>query len=276
MPPADLDCRGRYLKLPIHVAMVNGDDGAEGTEGHPVKTLARAAALVKTLDISERQKTPRRACEPFGGRGPVPVIQSNGSAYESLPVIRMHCSGNGCRMVTCSHPGCCDQLCGKHGAGVGYFMDIDNCDGVRPISMQDYENLARYGASHDYNESVFVKFLEWSQNCIVDFCDAWYCDRHDGQAPQCESCLLECQISVEHGGTSGIGRYQLCPGHANKCTRSYESIYDDDAGYHGESGGDSEPTLKFCGLVCCPGCRHVGEGCCHEHAKSKYIVENMM
>ena len=175
MPPADLDCRGRYLKLPIHVAMVNGDDGAEGTEGHPVKTLARAAALVKTLDISERQKTPRRACEPFGGRGPVPVIQSNGSAYESLPVIRMHCSGNGCRMVTCSHPGCCDQLCGKHGAGVGYFMDIDNCDGVRPISMQDYENLARYGASHDYNESVFVKFLEWSQNCIVDFCDAWYC-----------------------------------------------------------------------------------------------------
>eukprot|EP01052_Picozoa_sp_SAG31_P031791 SAG31_NODE_3410_length_4306_cov_1.893035_3_plen_390_part_00 len=264
MPPADLDCRGMYLKLPIHVATLVGNDDAEGTERYPVKTLARAAKLVKALDIKERQYRNIQS-EPFGGAGLVPMIKSDlelPNGLYSPAVIRMHCSGNGCSMKTCSHPSCHEQLCAKHGAGIGYWVEEE------------------------------LSFLEWQQQCMVDSCDAWYCDEHALEAPTCESCQLSTQNCHDApGDIPGVwsGCFQLCPVHANTCMRSYhhdwdESDDDGDYGYYGEFDDDGEPwftnfetrvhRLKVCGVVCCPDCRHVGEECCIGHAKAKITIEN--
>jgi hypothetical protein len=92
MTPADLNCV-KYLKLPVHVDMVDGNDGAEGSEGQPVKTIAHAAAIVKALDISQLQTNPSHdgRHEPFGATNMSPEVREEQYFAGCAPVIRMHC-----------------------------------------------------------------------------------------------------------------------------------------------------------------------------------------
>jgi hypothetical protein len=258
--PAELN-GVRYLKLPVHVDMVNGDDVSPGTESHPVQSLDRAAAMVRALDMERRQNPANQSGEPFGGHRIVPAVRADSDLlwWSGWPAIRLKCDrGSGCHFTSCNCPHCNAQLCVAHGDGIGYWLKDDGSEGFQPVSELDYRDYAGVGI----RASDFVSFLDWRQKCIYEGCNSWYCMRHAEHAPVCDVCQLSERAASAVGACGGTGQQQLCLAHANKCHRYYRWEL-----------GDADD--KYCGVTCCPACRHLSSEDCAEHSRHECTVENI-